>query len=115
MTEQDNKAVLVAIGSSQHAEITQEHLDELAFLAETAGIKTIRKFVQNLPHPDNRTFVGKGKISEIKEFVHAEKATNVIFDDDLSPSQLRNLEREFNSPASEDYTVRVYDRSLLIL
>jgi GTP-binding protein HflX len=115
MTEQDNKAVLVAIGSTQHAEITQEHLDELAFLAETAGIKTIRKFVQNLPQPDGRTFVGKGKLSEIKEFVHAEKATNVIFDDDLSPSQLRNLEREFNSPANDDYKVRVYDRSLLIL
>jgi GTP-binding protein HflX len=115
MTEQDNKAVLVAIGSTQHAEITQEHLEELAFLAETAGIKTIRKFVQNLPQPDGRTFVGKGKLSEIKEFVHAEKATNVIFDDDLSPSQLRNLEREFNSPANEDYKVRVYDRSLLIL
>jgi len=115
MTQQENKAVLVAIGNSQHAEITQEHLDELAFLAETAGIKTIRKFVQNLPHPDSRTFVGKGKLSEIKEFVLAERATNVIFDDDLSPSQLRNLERDFNSPANEEYKVRVYDRSLLIL
>jgi GTP-binding protein HflX len=115
MTQKDNKAVLVAIGSSQHAEITQEHLDELAFLAETAGIKTVRKFVQNIPQPDSRTFVGKGKLAEIKEFVHAEKATNVIFDDDLSPSQLRNLEREFNTPASDSYKVRVYDRSLLIL
>ena len=115
MTQQDNKAVLVAIGNSQHAEITQEHLDELAFLAETAGIKTVRKFVQNLPHPDSRTFVGKGKLSEIKEFVHAEKATNVIFDDDLSPSQLRNLEREFNSSADDLNKVRIYDRSLLIL
>jgi GTP-binding protein HflX len=115
MTQTSNKAVLVAIGNSQHAEITQEHLDELAFLAETAGIKTIRKFVQNLPQPDSRTFVGKGKLGEIKEFVHAEKATNVIFDDDLSPSQLRNLEREFNTPASDSYKVRVYDRSLLIL
>jgi len=115
MIQQDNKAVLVAIGNSQHAEITQEHLDELAFLAETAGIKTIRKFVQNLSQPDSRTFVGKGKLVEIKEFVHAEKATNVIFDEDLSPSQLRNLEREFNTPAHETYKVRVYDRSLLIL
>ena len=115
MTEKDNKAVLVAIGNTQHAEITKEHLDELAFLAETAGIKTIRKFVQNLPQPDSRTFVGKGKLAEIKEFVLAERATNVIFDDDLSPSQLRNLEREFNTPANEDYKVRVYDRSLLIL
>ena len=78
MSQRDNKAVLVAIGNSQHAEVTQEHLDELAFLAETVGIKTIRKFVQNLPHPDSRTFVGKGKLTEIVQFVKAEKATNVI-------------------------------------
>ena len=58
--------------------------------------RRFRKFVQNLPQPDSRTFVGKGKLCEIKEFVVAEKVTNVIFDDDLSPSQLRNLEREFN-------------------
>src|SRR5215468_3481685 len=83
MIQKENKAVLVAIGNTQHAEITQEHLDELAFLAETAGIKTIRKFVQNLPHPDSRTFVGKGKLTEIKEFVLADKITHVIFDDDL--------------------------------
>jgi len=115
MTQKDNRAVLVAIGNSQHAEITQEHLDELAFLAETAGIKTIRKFVQNLAQPDSRTFVGKGKLSEILEFVKAEKATSVIFDDDLTPSQLRNLEREFNSSADDSNKVRIYDRSLLIL
>ena len=115
MTQKENKAVLVAIGNSQHAEVTQEHLDELAFLAETAGIKTIRKFVQNLPQPDSRTFVGKGKLSEIVEYVKAEKATNVIFDDDLSPSQLRNLEREFNSGTDDTNKVRIYDRSLLIL
>ena len=115
MTQKENRAVLVAIGNSQHAEITQEHLDELAFLAETAGIKTLRKFVQNLPQPDSRTFVGKGKLSEILEFVKAEKITNVIFDDDLSPSQLRNLEREFNSSSDDPDKVRIYDRSLLIL
>ena len=115
MSQRDNKAVLVAIGNSQHAEVTQEHLDELAFLADTVGIKTIRKFVQNLPHPDSRTFVGKGKLTEIVQFVKAEKATNVIFDDDLSPSQLRNLEREFNSDSDESTSVRIYDRSLLIL
>jgi GTPase len=115
MTQKENRAVLVAIGNSQHAEITQEHLDELAFLAKTAGINTIRKFVQNLPQPDSRTFVGKGKLSEILEFVKAEKATNVIFDDDLSPSQLRNLEREFNSSSDDSNKVRIYDRSLLIL
>ena len=115
MKAEENKAVLVAIGSTQHAEVTQEHLDELAFLAETAGIKTIKKFVQNLAQPDSRTFVGKGKLSEIKAFVLAEKILNVIFDDDLSPSQLRNLERELNSPGDDEAKVRVYDRSLLIL
>lgn len=115
MNQKENKAVLAAIGNPQHAEITQEHLDELAFLAETAGIRTVGKFVQNLPQPDSRTFVGKGKLSEIVGFVKAEKVTNVIFDDDLSPSQLRNLEREFNAGADEANRVRVYDRSLLIL
>ena len=94
---------------------TQEHLDELAFLAETIGIKTIQQFVQNLPHPDKRFFVGKGKLAEVRDFVVANKVTNVIFDDDLSPSQLRNLEKEFNTKDSEEPKIRIYDRSLLIL
>lgn len=115
MDHREHKAVLVALGTPQHAEITQEHLDELAFLAETAGIKTISQFVQNLPHPDSRTFVGKGKLMEIKAFVLAEKVMHVIFDDDLTPSQLRNLEKEFNPGDDGDAKVRVYDRSLLIL
>jgi GTP-binding protein HflX len=109
------KAVLVSVaGQRELPELVEEHLDELAFLAETAGIEAIKRFVQNLPHPDVRSFVGKGKLAEIKEFVLAHSVTNVIFDDDLSPSQLRNLEREFNAPDREE-KVRVYDRSLLIL
>jgi GTP-binding protein HflX len=52
MKQQEKKAVLVALGTAQHPEVTQEHLDELAFLAETAGIKTEKQFIQNLPHPD---------------------------------------------------------------
>ncbi len=116
MGVQQYKAVLVALGSPQNAEVTQEHLDELAFLAETAGIKTAKQFVQNLPHPDSRTFVGKGKLLEIKEFVISEKVEHVIFDDDLTPSQLRNLEKEFNAKGEDaEFKVRVYDRSLLIL
>jgi len=116
MTPQDHKAVLVALGNTLNAEVTQEHLDELAFLAETAGIKTVRQYIQNLPRPDSRTFVGKGKLLEIKQFVLAEKIMHVIFDDDLTPSQLRNLEKEFNPKENEeDFKVRVYDRSLLIL
>ena len=116
MITQKNRAVLVALGDTQNVDVTQEHLDELAFLAETAGIKTVKQFVQNLPHPDSRTFIGKGKLSEIKIFVLAEKIMHVIFDDDLSPSQLRNLEKEFNPKELEaEFRVRVYDRSLLIL
>src|SRR6188768_557816 len=109
-------AVLVALSDARKQEETQEHLDELAFLAETAGIKTIRKFVQNLPHPDNRTYLGKGKLQELKEFVQANKVKHVIFDDDLSASQLRNLEKEINdNQDDDDLKVRIYDRSLLIL
>lgn len=107
------KAILVAL-ADKNTDITNEHLDELAFLAETAGIQTLHRFVQRLPQPDVRTFVGKGKLEEIKAFVVSNSVDNVIFDDDLSPSQLRNLEKELNTPERES-KVRVYDRSLLIL
>jgi GTP-binding protein HflX len=111
----EKKAILVALAlPGIHQEETEEHLAELAFLAETAGIKTERTFTQKLPHPDVRTFIGKGKLEEIKEYVLANDITNVLFDDDLSPSQLRNLEGEFN-PDKLEPKVRVYDRSLLIL
>jgi GTP-binding protein HflX len=115
MANQLNKAVLVALGGARNQDETQEHLDELAFLAETAGISTVRQFVQNLPHPDNRLFVGKGKLEEIKQFIQANGVNNVIFDEDLSPSQLRNLERALNPKEGEEAKVRIYDRSLLIL
>ncbi len=109
-------AVLVALGGSRDADLTKEHLDELAFLAETAGIKTVKRFIQSLAQPDSRTFVGKGKLAEIKEYVQENKVVNVIFDEDLSPSQLRNIERELNpKDAPEEEQVKIYDRSLLIL
>ncbi|HTJ51230.1 MAG TPA: GTPase HflX [Cyclobacteriaceae bacterium] len=111
----ENTAVLVALGDSRGQEMIDEHLDELAFLAETAGIKTVRKMVQNLAQPDSRFFIGKGKLTELKEFVIIKKVKNVIFDEDLTPSQLRNLERELNPKDREDFSVRIYDRSLLIL
>ncbi len=107
------KAVLVAL-ADRNPDITNEHLDELAFLAETAGIETMQRFVQRLETPDVRTFVGKGKLAEITAFVVKHAIENVIFDDDLSPSQLRNLEKELNTP-ERPVKVRVYDRSLLIL
>lgn len=110
-----NKAVLISLNTGKdRPEEIDEHLDELAFLAETAKIETLRRFTQKLPHPDVRTFVGKGKLEEIKQFVFSKNVNNLIFDDDLSPSQLRNLEKEFNS-GDKELKVRVYDRSLLIL
>lgn len=110
-----NRAILVTVETGKaNAEETKEHLDELAFLAETAGIETIRNFIQRLPHADIRTFVGKGKFAEIKNFVLENDIDNIIFDDDLSPSQLRNIERELN-PKDRESRVQVYDRSLLIL
>ncbi|HEY5823402.1 MAG TPA: GTPase HflX, partial [Cyclobacteriaceae bacterium] len=109
------KAVLVSVNTGkERPEEIDEHLDELAFLAETAKIDALKRFTQNLAHPDVRTFVGKGKLEEIKQFVISKNVDNLIFDDDLSPSQLRNLEKEFNS-GDREIKVRVYDRSLLIL
>ena len=106
--EEAERAVLVAISPSrQSKEKTIEYLDELEFLAETLGIKTEKTFVQNLDKPDIRSFVGKGKLEEIVTFVKDQQIDVVIFDEDLSPSQLRNLERELQ--------VKIYDRSLLIL
>lgn len=114
MTKEHQTAVLVALGNTRQPELTEEHLDELAFLAETAGIKAVKRLVQNLAKPDSRTFIGKGKLEELKGIVLTQKVRNVIFDDDLSPSQLRNLEQELN-PKDSEQNVKVYDRSLLIL
>lgn len=115
MENKSSTAVLVAIITGKDKiEESEEHLEELAFLAETAGIDSKERYFQRLAHPDIRTFVGKGKLEEIKNFVFSSNITNIIFDDDLSPSQLRNLEKEFN-PESRESKVRIYDRSLLIL
>ncbi len=106
--EKQETAVLVAlITPQQSAGQANEYLEELAFLAETSGAKTIKFFTQKLEKPDIRTFVGKGKLDEIKNYVKASEADMVIFDDDLTPSQVRNLERELE--------VKILDRSLLIL
>lgn len=102
------KAILVAVSDKQvHESIVDEHLAELEFLAKTAGIKTVKIFKQKLDKPDIRSFVGKGKLEEIKAFIIDQEIKAVIFDDDLTPSQLRNLEK--------DLEVKIYDRSLLIL
>jgi len=91
-SQEKNKAILVTVEMGKvNPEETREHLEELAFLAETLSISTVRQFVQKLPHADMRTYVGKGKFNEIKEFVFQHQINFVIFDDDLSPSQLKNI------------------------
>ena len=100
--------VLVAvIQKGQLEQQVNEYLEELEFLAETAGAVTVRKFIQKLDHPDSRTFVGKGKLQEIKDFTLRKKVDIVIFDDELTGSQISNIEKELN--------VTVIDRSDLIL
>lgn len=107
-------AVLVGlINRSQNEDTAKEYLDELEFLAETAGAKVLKRYTQRLEHPDSRTFIGAGKLNDVKNFV-AEKAVDiVIFDDELSPAQQRNLEKEINS--EKEIKVKVVDRTRLIL
>jgi GTP-binding protein HflX len=104
----EESCVLVGVITSEISEETaQEHLDELEFLAETAGAIAIEKFTQKLPYPNPRTYVGTGKLEEIKLYIKATDVELVIFDDELSPSQLRNIERELQC--------KVLDRTILIL
>lgn len=106
--QSEEKAVLVGLIYKEQTEShVNEYLIELAFLAETAGATTLKNFVQKLPHPDSKTFVGKGKLAEIKEYVKAKGATLVIFDDELTGSQIGNI--------SDELGVKVIDRSDLIL
>lgn len=111
-------AYLIAVGKTHEDELIQEHLSELEFLAETAGIETVGKVVQHLANPDSRAYLGKGKLEELQRNVFARKVNTIIFDDDLTPSQLKNIERFFNPKEREDEDeekVQVFDRSLLIL
>ena len=100
--------ILIAVVEKQTPDkLVKEHLDELAFLAKTLDIKIRKTFVQKIERPDKRTYVGSGKLEEIQSFIKMEKIDLIIFDDELSPSQLRNIENEVK--------IKVYDRSLLIL
>ncbi len=106
--ETTERAVLVGLITPQQGEArVQEYLDELAFLADTAGAHTIARFTQKLDYPNPRTFVGKGKLEEIKAYAEANDVGMVIFDDDLSTKQVSNIERELQ--------VKILDRSSLIL
>lgn len=101
-------AVLVGvITGTQTEEQINEYLDELAFLALTAGVVTKKRFVQRLPHPHVRTFVGKGKLEEIKQYIEAHGITVALFDDELSATQISNIERFLK--------IKTLDRADLIL
>ena len=101
-------AILIGVVSQyQEASDVEDYLRELAFLAETAGAIPEKAFIQKLEYPDPRTFVGSGKLEEIKDYVRDREIDLVIFDDELSPSQHRNIERELNC--------RTLDRTNLIL
>ena len=102
------EAVLVAVIRDQQQERQAvEYLDELEFLAETAGIASVKRFTQRLANPSSKTFVGEGKLAEIAAYVEEHEIAYVIFDDELTPSQLRNLDRIFKN--------KIYDRRSLIL
>jgi GTP-binding protein HflX len=106
--EKEERAVLVGlIYKDQTEPQVQEYLDELAFLAETAGAVSVKRFTQKMEHPHSRTFVGKGKLQEIKNYIQGKDIRVVIFDDELSGAQINNIEKELDA--------KTIDRSDLIL
>lgn len=105
--EAETVVLVGVITNDQTEEMVNEYLDELEFLAETSGVVTKKKFTQRVDKPDTKTYVGSGKIKEIKEYCDQHNISAVIFDDELSPSQLRNIDRIFE--------LKVLDRNNLIL
>ncbi|MCC7401366.1 MAG: GTPase HflX [Chitinophagaceae bacterium] len=106
--KEQERAVLVGmVQKGQTEQQVGEYLDELAFLAETAGASAIKRFIQKLPHPDSKTFVGKGKLEEIRQYVSGKNIRIVIFDDELSGSQITNIEKTLD--------IKTIDRTDLIL
>lgn len=104
---QETAVLIGVITKQQTKEQSLEYLEELEFLTETAGAKTLKKFVQKLDRADSKTFVGSGKMGEIEAYVKEHEVDLVIFDDDLTPSQLRNIEKILDC--------KILDRSNLIL
>lgn len=106
--EVTERAVLVGLVTPTQSETkAQEYLDELEFLADTAGAETVKTFTQKLDYPNPRTFVGKGKLEEIREYIEANDIGMAIFDDDLTSKQVSNIESELK--------VKILDRTSLIL
>ena len=106
--KKQERAVLVAVSTyEQNRERTEEYLDELEFLLETAGGIAVGRFVQPLERPNSVTYLGTGKLEELKQYIKAEEIDMAIFDDELSATQIRNLENELEC--------RILDRTNLIL
>lgn len=106
MEELEEKVILVGVSTSDDDD-TQESLDELKDLVSTAGAVTVGRIIQNREQVHPGTYIGKGKIQELREMAYELSATGVICDDELSPAQLRNLEQELD--------MKVMDRTLIIL
>ncbi|MBU7577395.1 MAG: GTPase HflX [Flavihumibacter sp.] len=107
IAENERTVLVGVVQKDQNEQQVTEYLDELAFLAETAGAETVRRFTQKLAHPDSKTFVGKGKLEEIKDYITGRDINLVIFDDELTGSQILNIEKALG--------VKTIDRSDLIL
>jgi GTPase len=108
MNTEPERAVLIGvINDNQDLRLVNDYLEELAFLVDTAGAIPVKNFIQRLDSPNARTYIGSGKLEEIRQYTIEEKIDIVIFDDELSPSQMRNIEKELG--------IRVLDRTNLIL
>jgi len=108
IVNKEERAILVGLVHKDQTEVQlHEYLDELAFLAETAGARAVKRFTQKLPHPDSRTFIGKGKLEEIKNYIQGKNIRVAIFDDELNGSQITNIEKALD--------IKTIDRSDLIL
>ena len=113
LKKQETAILVGLISKNQDEEKVKEYLDELEFLADTAGAKVLKRYTQRLEHPDSSTFIGSGKLMDIKKFVLENHVDILIFDDELSPAQQRNLEKEINE--AEEIKIKVVDRTRLIL
>ena len=107
--ESEERAVLIGLIQKDQTETqVQEYLDELSFLATTAGAVAVKTFTQKLPHPDSRTFIGKGKLEEIRQYVAGKNIRIAIFDDELSGAQINNIEARNRSEESFARNTHIY-------
>lgn len=112
-TKKETAVLVGLLSKSQDEDTLREYLDELEFLTQTAGATVLKRFTQRLEHPDSRTFIGSGKLNDVQKFVAENGVDLVIFDDELSPAQQRNLEKAVNT--TPEIKIKVVDRTRLIL